>query len=153
MEHSLSFLLLGLPALGYYHYFLEQKGKQINFRDSFVRFSLLNQKDLAIYSSILQTEYLTEAEWAKLLHTKVSQIRAIKSSEAAPTTRQKDDIVGIAAILEHGLNTFGTKEALKSYLSGSPESYAGLKPFDLLGSSQGRTFIDDELGRIDHGVF
>lgn len=52
-----------------------------------------------------------------------------------------------------GLSVFSSKEDYKTWLGQISISLGGVKPKDLLDTSDGHELVYDEILKIDHGVF
>jgi uncharacterized protein (DUF2384 family) len=142
-----------LALMGGYFYLLDTKQKQVDFRDSRLLHALLIDPDSHIYQAVLHTEYLSDAEWRSILGITAKQFFQIKEGAAGAKSAHIDSILEIAKLLEHGLNTFGDKEIFIQYLRSKPAILDGKTPVDLLESAQGRALINEELTRIEHGLF
>lgn len=63
-----------------------------------------------------------------------------------------DRLLEIARVAVHGVDIFGDKPRFLAWLSRANVALGGRRPMDLLASTLGIGLVDDELGRIEHGV-
>lgn len=63
-----------------------------------------------------------------------------------------EQILAIARLFARGEQVFGAKSKFLDWLHAENPALARKKPFDLLTSRFGNDMVNDELGRIEHGL-
>ncbi len=63
-----------------------------------------------------------------------------------------EQILAIARLFARGEQVFGAKSKFLDWLHAENPALARKKPFDLLASRFGSDMVNDELGRIEHGL-
>ncbi len=63
-----------------------------------------------------------------------------------------EQIIAIAHIVSRGEEVFGDKHQFLAWMNSKNPVFSNKKPFELLSSRFGTDMINDELGRIEHGV-
>jgi putative toxin-antitoxin system antitoxin component (TIGR02293 family) len=74
-----------------------------------------------------------------------------KNKVLDPATSSKT--IELAALFSKGANVFGSLDSFKQWLRTSNSALENKKPIDFLDSSIGFSIINDELGKIEYGVF
>ena len=64
-----------------------------------------------------------------------------------------DKVLQVSKLLEHAENIFGNSEKVRSWFKTPSIVFEQLLPVELIGSLSGIILINDELIRIEHGVF
>jgi putative toxin-antitoxin system antitoxin component (TIGR02293 family) len=63
-----------------------------------------------------------------------------------------DRILDLAKLYAHGLIVFGSTDHFNYWLNSASVDLNGEKPIDLIHSRHGLEYVDDILGRIEHGI-
>lgn len=63
-----------------------------------------------------------------------------------------DRILDLAKLYAHGLIVFGSTDNFNYWLNAPSVDLNGEKPIDLIHSRHGLEYVDDVLGRIEHGI-
>jgi putative toxin-antitoxin system antitoxin component (TIGR02293 family) len=63
-----------------------------------------------------------------------------------------DRILDLAKLYAHGLMVFGSTDNFNYWLNAASIDLGGEKPIDLIHSRHGLEYVDDVLGRIEHGI-
>ena len=64
-----------------------------------------------------------------------------------------DKVLQVSKLLEHAENVFGNSKKVRSWFKTPSIVFEQLLPVELIGSLSGIILINDELTRIEHGVF
>jgi putative toxin-antitoxin system antitoxin component (TIGR02293 family) len=64
-----------------------------------------------------------------------------------------DQIVAMANVYARTLEVFEERDKARRWLAKPCRALGGKIPFALLGANQGVKLVQDELGRIEHGVY
>jgi putative toxin-antitoxin system antitoxin component (TIGR02293 family) len=62
-------------------------------------------------------------------------------------------LIEVALIFVRGIEIFGSKASFRKWISTENLALGGIKPQELLDNSFGIQELNDELTRIDHGIF
>ena len=62
-------------------------------------------------------------------------------------------LVGIADVLEHAFDVFGSDDKVKLWLNTPNGALNKARPIDLLNVPEGLSRVNDILGRIEHGIY
>lgn len=91
-------------------------------------------------------------EFTKLLPVTRRTIEKSKDNDLlSPTV--SDRVLQIAALFNHGGEVFGKIKSFKDWLSTSSIALGGKCPLDFMDSDTGISLVNDQLGRIAHGVY
>ncbi len=104
------------------------------------------------FSALAAKIPFTITEWADYLQISERTIQRNQKEQKAFQPIQSEKIVELAMLYNYGLEVFGNKESLDSWLDAYCIALGGRKPKDLLDTNFGITLVKDELGRIEHGV-
>lgn len=66
---------------------------------------------------------------------------------------QSDRFLELAELMHQGVNTFGSKEKFVQWLNSKIPALNNAMPREWLDTHKGIELIEDELGRIRHGIF
>ena len=64
-----------------------------------------------------------------------------------------DKILQLSKLLEHAENVFGNRDKVQLWFKVPSIVFENHKPIEFIGSLSGMNLINDELVRIEHGVF
>ncbi|GMR24383.1 MAG: DUF2384 domain-containing protein [Acidobacteriota bacterium] len=94
---------------------------------------------------------LSTAQMARLLPITERTIQR-RSRSARLSRAVSDHLMEIACVAVRGIDTFGNKEKLLTWMQRPNVALGNRKPMDLLASKLGIDLVIDELGRIEHGL-
>jgi len=95
---------------------------------------------------------LSHQELAEILHISLRTLQRYHPDKVLDTDLSSKAL-RLLRLLEHGLQVFGDETALQRWLRSSVPSLEGYTPISLLDTPFGFDWIDQILGRIEHGVF
>jgi len=91
-------------------------------------------------------------EFTKLLPVTRRTMEKSKDDDLlSPTV--SDRVLQIAALFNHGGEVFGNLKSFKDWISTTSIALGGKCPIDFMDSDTGISLINDQLGRIAHGVY
>lgn len=105
------------------------------------------------FEDILNDDYFTTTDWADILGLTERTLLNYKKSRKAFREIQSDKIVAVKEVIQYGLEVFGDKQKLISWLNQSKPIFKGHSPKGLLSNSYGKEVVMAELNRIEHGIF
>ncbi len=76
-----------------------------------------------------------------------------KDNDRLLDSNASDRLLRLAAVTEHAIDVFGSKEAAERWLVARALALDQRKPIDLLQSSEGAELVKSLLTRIDYGVY
>ncbi len=74
-------------------------------------------------------------------------------SEGELTAEESDRLYRIARIVHRAIEVLGSQTGASRWLRRPQALFEGAAPFALLGSDAGAKAVEDQLGRIDYGIF
>jgi putative toxin-antitoxin system antitoxin component (TIGR02293 family) len=105
------------------------------------------------FSILTQNCPFTSAEWCLFLHISDRTLQRYKIDGRSFDTLQAEKILQITMLYKNGLSLFGSKENFDAWLVAKNLAFGNNTPKSLLDSVFGINLINDELIRIEHGVF
>lgn len=103
-------------------------------------------------SLLAQKLSFTMHEISRILHVSERTLQRYKSDERL-SSDSSEKVLMLANIYERGLDVFGSMENFTDWLRTPLSAFNGQKPIELLDTSFGFQLIQDELVRIEHGIF
>lgn len=94
---------------------------------------------------------LTIQEIADILHISERTLQRYRD-DTFIRTEHADRAIELAKLYERGIEVLGTAEAFDNWLRHPSYALRDEVPLDLLDTSIGFTMVQDELGRIEHGI-
>ncbi len=76
-----------------------------------------------------------------------------KDAQELLSPEATERLIEIALIYVRGIEIFGSKDSFRKWISTENLALGGIKPKELLDNSFGIQELNDELTRIDHGIF
>ncbi|QMU28062.1 type II RES/Xre toxin-antitoxin system antitoxin [Adhaeribacter radiodurans] len=142
-------LLKEEPVSGLFHSEEEKEEQNI--------FSLIQAVRAGVHFNLFQ-EFaadvpFSQAEWSQFLHLSEKTLQRYKKEESTFDPLQSERILEIIHLFKKGITVFGDKENFNTWLTTSNVALGNIKPKDLLDSSFGIHLLQDELIRIEFGVF
>jgi putative toxin-antitoxin system antitoxin component (TIGR02293 family) len=92
-------------------------------------------------------------EWASFLHISERTLQRYQQDKRRFDALQSEKIIEIALFYKKGIQVLGTKENLNTWLNTTNLVLGKVQPKALLDSSFGIRLLQDELSRIEHGIF
>jgi len=99
-----------------------------------------------------QTMPFTIEQWAEYLHVSVRTIQRSRKEDTAFQALQAERIVEIIMVYKHGIEVFSNQDKLNKWLVTRTATMGGKAPQDFLDTKLGVGLVNDELGRIEHGI-
>jgi putative toxin-antitoxin system antitoxin component (TIGR02293 family) len=95
----------------------------------------------------------SETEWAELLNLSTKSLqRYRKTRNFYFRPAQSERIIEMAEVSSVGIETFGSSENFKNWLSAPIFALGGYSPLQLLGHSYGKEMVMAELNAINQGI-
>lgn len=95
---------------------------------------------------------LTDREMARILNISERTFHRYKDDTLLDTS-SSERLLQLTLLYRKGEETFDTLEKFKRYMRRPLQIFEGKPPLDLLDTSLGFRLIEDELDRIEYGVF
>jgi len=95
----------------------------------------------------------TMADWSGFLELSERSLHRYKKDKKSFDRMRSERIIEIATVLNKGIEVFGDEEKFTQWMNSRILALGGIKPKELLDSSIGIKLLDDELTRIDYGMF
>ena len=92
-------------------------------------------------------------EWANILHLSERTMQRYKKENISFRPLQSEIILQVELIFQKGYDVFGSEIIFTNWINAENLSLGGSKPKELLDSTIGIKTIEDELIRIEHGIF
>lgn len=102
--------------------------------------------------SLAQKLSFTMHEISKILHLSERTIQRYKSKDRL-SSDSSERVLLLAGLYERGLDIFGSAQNFTDWLRTPLSAFDGQQPISLLDTSFGFRVVEDELVRIEHGVF
>ena len=93
------------------------------------------------------------AEWAGYLHVSERTMQRYQKEEGTFAPPQSEKILEIILLIKKGEEVFGEAENFYAWLQATNLALGNIKPKELLDSSFGINLLNEELIRIEHGIF
>jgi putative toxin-antitoxin system antitoxin component (TIGR02293 family) len=95
----------------------------------------------------------TQKEWASILHLSEKTLQRYAKDNKNFEGIYVERILQMKELIEKGLKTFTSPEALYRWLKRDKPVLGALLTFDSLKTSEGIGLVEDEIGRIMYGVY
>lgn len=96
---------------------------------------------------------LSKSEWANALQISTKTLERYLKQHKTFEPLQSERILEIESLFEKGEEIFGSLDKFMQWLNHESVAMGGVIPKELLDTSMGIGLVQDELGRIDHGIF
>lgn len=93
------------------------------------------------------------SEWSAFLGLSERSLSRYKKDKKSFDKVHSDRIIEIILLLRKGVEVFGDEKKFTNWMDSNIVAIGGVKPKDLLDSSFGIKLLDDELTRIEYGIF
>lgn len=105
------------------------------------------------FLSIAEGSNLNIDEWSNILHLSKRTMQRYKKETLSFKPFQSEIILQVVLIFQKGHDVFGSEIKFNNWINTDNLSFGGSKPKDLLENTFGIRMIEDELIRIEHGLF
>ena len=105
------------------------------------------------FDKIARQIALTQKEWAAILHLSEKTLQRYAKDNKNFEGIYVERILQMQELIELGLKTFTSPEALYRWLKRDKPVLGQLLTFDSLKTSEGIGLVTDEIGRIMYGVY
>jgi putative toxin-antitoxin system antitoxin component (TIGR02293 family) len=105
------------------------------------------------FDKIARQIAFTQKEWAAILHLSEKTLQRYAKDNKNFEGIYVDRILQMQELIELGLKTFTSPEALCRWLKRDKPVLGKLLTFDSLKTSEGIGLVTDEIGRIMYGVY
>lgn len=95
----------------------------------------------------------TQREWANILHLSERTLQRYSKENKSFEGIYTDKILHIEKLIKAGLETFSTGDAFYSWLKKEKKVLGHTLDFNSLSSTQGIQDLEEELMRIQHGIY
>ena len=104
------------------------------------------------FEQMLEFSAFTLSEWATILHLTERTLQRYKQQAQTFDPLQSEKIMQIILLHKKGIDVFGSKEKFDTWLDTLNISLGSIRPKEILDSAFGIDWLQDELGRIEHGI-
>ncbi len=91
-------------------------------------------------------------EWSSFLHISARTLQRYQTDQKTFDPPQSEKILEIALLFKKGTSVWGDKDQFNTWLDTDNVALGRIRPKSLLDSSIGIRMLNDELGRIEHGI-
>ncbi len=105
-----------------------------------------------VFSKLLKRISFSIQEWASFLHISERTMHRYQKENKTFDISSSEKIIQITILYEFGVSVFGNKENFDTWLV-SKNVALGSKPIDFLDTVFGIEIINNELIKIEHGIF
>lgn len=102
--------------------------------------------------NLMEITDLTLTEMASIVHTSDRTLRRYTAGQKL-SQDQSERMVEMAKLYGRGEEVFGSLESFREWMNTRLVPFGNKKPKEYLDTSIGIRMIQDELGRIEHGIF
>ncbi len=106
----------------------------------------------SLFEKLSRVSQFTIRDWSSILHLSERSMQRYKKEGGTFGSVSSEKIIEITMMYKFGVEIFGSKEKLNTWLNIENVSLGGAKPKDLLDTSFGMGLIKDELTRIEQGI-
>ena len=85
-------------------------------------------------------------------HLRERTLQRYRNSNQHLGADQSEKFLAIALLFQQGIKVFGSTGKFSQWLDTTQVAFGGVKPKELLDNSFGIELINNELGRIEHGI-
>jgi putative toxin-antitoxin system antitoxin component (TIGR02293 family) len=104
-------------------------------------------------STLAKKFEVTQKDLSIWLHTTPRTIQRSAESNSVLGVEMSDRLAQLIKVYQRGLEVFGERKKVTTWLKSSNYALGGAVPAELLDTIPGIELVLDELGRIEHGVF
>ncbi len=106
----------------------------------------------SVFSKLLKRISFSVQEWSSFLHLSERTMQRYQKENKTFDISSSEKIIQITILYEFGVSVFGNKENFDSWLI-TKNVALGSKPIELLDTVFGIEIINNELIKIEHGIF
>lgn len=92
------------------------------------------------------------SDWARILDLSERSLQRYQKNGGRFSMAVSEKLLMIGYLFNRGEDIFGEKERFFLWLARPSAALDGRRPFELMDSMFGLQLIQDELGRIEHGI-
>jgi putative toxin-antitoxin system antitoxin component (TIGR02293 family) len=139
--------------------------KESTFNESAVTYQSLGNRSIlslintvrqgisfAAFMNLVSKSPFSVSEWSAFLHLSERTMQRYKKEKKTFEPIHTEKILEITLLYKKGVEVFGDKERFNAWLQANSVALGNVKPKELLDNTFGISLLDDELGRIEHGV-
>lgn len=101
---------------------------------------------------LMDTTGITPSEMSSIIHTSERTLRRYTTSTIL-SPEQSERIIELARLFSRGSEVFGSLNNFKTWMNSKVLALGNIQPKNLLDTSLGIEILQEELGRIEHGIF
>ena len=101
---------------------------------------------------LMKSTDISAIEIASILHTSERTLRRY-TNDTLLNPEQSERIIELARLFSRGAGVFGSLDNFKTWMNSPIVALGNIKPKELLDTSLGIEILQEELGRIEHGIF
>lgn len=101
---------------------------------------------------LMKTTDISSNEMASIMHTSERTLRRYTPNTTL-NPEQSERIIELARLFTRGSEVFGSLNNFKTWMNSTVVALGNKKPKELLDTSLGIEILQEELGRIEHGIF
>lgn len=101
---------------------------------------------------LMKSTEISATEIASILHTSERTLRRY-TNDTLLNPEQSERIIELARLFSRGAEVFGSLDNFKIWMNSTIVALGNIKPKELLDTSLGIEILQEELGRIEHGIF
>jgi putative toxin-antitoxin system antitoxin component (TIGR02293 family) len=105
-----------------------------------------------VFSMLVSRSPFSLSEWSTFLHLSDRTMQRYKKEKRSFDPPQSEKIIEIAILFNKGREVFGDETKFNRWLETENIALGKIAPKDLLDSTFGISLLNDELGRIEHGI-
>ncbi|WP_217220305.1 type II RES/Xre toxin-antitoxin system antitoxin [Mucilaginibacter paludis] len=105
------------------------------------------------FSKLSDHLHFSFEDWSSFLHLSERTIQRYKKEKKAFDPIYSEKILQIELLYKKGAEVFGDVEKFQTWMDSNIVALGNIKPKDLLDTSFGINMLNDELVRIEHGIF
>lgn len=105
-----------------------------------------------LFMNIVSKSPFNITEWASFLHLSDRTMQRYKKEQKTFDPIHSEKILEVTLIYKRGVEVFGDTGRFNSWLNSNNIALGNIKPKELLDNTFGINLLQDELGRIEHGV-
>lgn len=109
--------------------------------------------DFKLFQNMVSRFPFSLEEWSQFLHLSERTIQRYKKEDKTFDSLQTEKILQITLLYQRGVEIFGDKPNFDFWLDTKNLALGNLKPKELLDNAFGIALLEEELTRIEHGVF
>ncbi len=106
----------------------------------------------ADFLSFFHNEPFTDQEWAEYLGISVRTLDRYRTGQKSFPAKQSERILEIKRLLNFGESVFEDRDNFMDWMTMRNIPMGGIVPKDVLDTSMGISMVQDQLGRIEHGI-